>query len=60
MNLNIKLGIVIPVISYLVFMLNLYSNINLASIAFLIMVISIITLTIISFRGENVKESQRA
>ena len=59
---KIKIALVIPVLSYIIFMLNLYSNINVASAAFFAMVISTIVITLIAFnQGEkNVKENQRA
>ena len=59
---KIKLSLIIPVLCYIVFLFTLYSNINIASVAFFLMVLSTITITIIAFNhGEkDVKENQGA
>ena len=57
---KIRTALIIPVLSYVLFILTLYSYMNIASTAFFIMVVSTITIAIISFNQEepeNVKEN---
>ncbi|MBS3175374.1 hypothetical protein J4440_05825 [Candidatus Woesearchaeota archaeon] len=58
---KLKFSLIIPVASYILFLLNLYLNIKIASIAFFITVMSTIIIALFAFKGEeNVKETQNA
>ena len=58
---KLKFSLIIPLASYILFLLNLYLSIKIASIAFFITVMSTIIIALFAFKGEeNVKETQNA
>jgi len=57
---KVKLSLVIPILSYIIFISTLYYNTSIASIAFFIMVISTITIAIIAFNKKEIEDVKEA
>ena len=57
---KIKLSLLIPIVAYIVFISTLYFNTTIASLAFFIMFLSTIIITIFTFNDKGVKNVKEA